>query len=47
MRNWFDNLCSLARGPLKISAGAAFLLLLGGASARAQEVQECRAARPI
>src|ERR1700721_3849457 len=40
MRNWFDNLCSLARGPLKISAGAAFFSLLGGVSARAQEVQE-------
>jgi K(+)-stimulated pyrophosphate-energized sodium pump len=40
MRTWFDNLCSLARGPLKISAGAAFLSMLACASARAQEVQE-------
>ncbi|HEX3544941.1 MAG TPA: hypothetical protein VHT31_10480, partial [Candidatus Acidoferrum sp.] len=39
MRTWFDNLCSLAREPLKISVGMAFLSLLGGA-ARAQEVQE-------
>src|ERR1700692_286829 len=40
MRTWFDNLCSLARGPLIISAGAAFLSMLACVSARAQEVQE-------
>src|ERR1039457_4336580 len=40
MRTWFDNLCSLACGPLKISAGMAFLSMLGGVSAGAQEVQE-------
>src|ERR1700693_4982699 len=40
MRTWFDNLCLLARGPLKISAGAAFLSMLGCVSTRAQEVQE-------
>src|ERR1700724_767768 len=40
MRTWFENLCLLARGPLKLSAGAAFLSMLGGVSARAQEVQE-------
>src|SRR6202790_2817478 len=40
MRTWFDNLCSLARGPLKISAGMAALSMLGGVSARAQEIQE-------
>src|SRR6202045_483462 len=40
MRNWFDNLCLPARGPLKISAGAALLLLLGGVSGRPQELQE-------
>jgi K(+)-stimulated pyrophosphate-energized sodium pump len=40
MRTWFDNLCSLARGPLKISAGAAFLSMLACVSARAQEAQE-------
>src|ERR1700693_5982405 len=40
MRTWFDNLCSLARGPLKISAGMVFLSLLACVSARAQEVQE-------
>src|SRR6195256_3411706 len=40
MRTWFENLCSLARGPLKISAGMAFLSILGGGSVRAQEVQE-------
>src|SRR5450432_2429226 len=37
MRTWFDNLCSLARGPLKISAGFAALSLLTSLSARAQE----------
>src|SRR3979411_2633022 len=40
MRTWFENLCSLARGPLKISAGMAFLSMLTCLSARAQEVQE-------
>src|SRR6202161_824252 len=40
MRTWFDNLCSLARGPLKISAGTAFLSMLACVSAGAQEVQE-------
>ena len=40
MRTWFDNLCSLARGPLKISAGMAFLSMLACVSARAQEVHE-------
>src|SRR4030088_2078764 len=40
MRTWFENLCSLARGPLKISAGFALLSLLTTASARAQEVSE-------
>src|SRR6202051_3618417 len=40
MRTWFDNLCSLAREPLKISASVAFLSLLACVSARAQEVQE-------
>src|ERR1700732_781330 len=40
MRTWFDNLCSLARGPLKISAGMAFLSMLACLSARAQEGQE-------
>src|ERR1700732_1514063 len=40
MLTWLDNLCSLARGPVKISAGAAFLSLLGCVSTRAQEVQE-------
>src|ERR1700680_1409842 len=40
MRTWFFTLCSLARGPLKISAGMAFLSMLGGLSARAQEGQE-------
>jgi K(+)-stimulated pyrophosphate-energized sodium pump len=40
MRTWFDNLCSLDRGYLKISAGMAFLSMLGCVSARAQEVQE-------
>src|ERR1700686_3821260 len=40
MRTWFDNLCSLARGPLIISAGTAFLSMLACVSARAQEVQE-------
>ena len=40
MRTWFDNLCSLARGPLKIGAGMAFLSMLACVSARAQEVQE-------
>jgi K(+)-stimulated pyrophosphate-energized sodium pump len=40
MRNWFENLCSLARGPLKISAGMVFLSLLACVSASAQEVQE-------
>src|SRR6202049_3676621 len=40
MRTWFDNLCSLAHGPLKISAGMALLSMLGCVSAGAQEVQE-------
>jgi K(+)-stimulated pyrophosphate-energized sodium pump len=40
MRTWFENLCSLARGPLKISAGMAALSMLACRSARAQEVQE-------
>jgi K(+)-stimulated pyrophosphate-energized sodium pump len=40
MRTWFENLCLLARRPLKISAGAAFLSMLGCVSTRAQEVQE-------
>jgi K(+)-stimulated pyrophosphate-energized sodium pump len=40
MRTWFENLRSLARGPLKISAGMAFLSMLTCLSARAQEVQE-------
>src|SRR5580704_16685898 len=40
MRTWFDNLCSLARGPLKIGACMAVLSMLGCVSARAQEVQE-------
>src|SRR6202795_1874619 len=40
MRTWCDNLGSLARGPLIISAGAAFLSMLACVSARAQEVQE-------
>src|ERR1700716_965051 len=40
MRTWFDNLCSLARGPLKISGGMAFLSMLACVSAGAQEVQE-------
>jgi K(+)-stimulated pyrophosphate-energized sodium pump len=40
MRIWFDNLCSLARGPLKMSVGMAFLSMLACVSARAQEVQE-------
>jgi K(+)-stimulated pyrophosphate-energized sodium pump len=40
MRTWFDNSCSLARGPLKISVGALFLSMLACVSARAQEVQE-------
>jgi K(+)-stimulated pyrophosphate-energized sodium pump len=40
MRTWFDILRSLARGPLKISAGIVFLSLLTSGLARAQEVQE-------
>src|SRR6202171_2548523 len=40
MRTWFDNLCSLAHGPLKISAGMALLSMRGCVSAGAQEVQE-------
>src|ERR1700693_84801 len=40
MRTWFENLCSLARGRLKISAGMAVLSMLVGVSARAQEVSE-------
>src|SRR6202166_1855244 len=40
MRTWFENLCLFARRPLKISAGAAFLSMLGCVSTRAQEVQE-------
>src|ERR1700736_5577658 len=40
MRTWFSNLCSLTRGPLKISAGMAFLSMLACVSASAQEVQE-------
>src|ERR1700686_4651914 len=40
MRTWFDNLCSLARGPLQISAGTAILSMLACVSTRAQEVQE-------
>src|ERR1700686_792808 len=45
MRTWFDNLCSLAREPLKISASVAFLSLLACVSARAQEVQESAGAQ--
>jgi K(+)-stimulated pyrophosphate-energized sodium pump len=37
MRTWFDNLCSLARRPLKMSAGFAALSLLTSLSVRAQE----------
>src|ERR1700736_697910 len=40
MRTWFSNLCSLTRGPLKISAGMAFLSMLACVTARAQEIQE-------
>jgi K(+)-stimulated pyrophosphate-energized sodium pump len=40
MRTWFENLCSLTRGPLKISAGMAALSMLACLSASAQEVQE-------
>jgi K(+)-stimulated pyrophosphate-energized sodium pump len=36
----FDRLCSLARGPLKMTAGLALLSLFTSVSARAQEVSE-------
>jgi K(+)-stimulated pyrophosphate-energized sodium pump len=36
----FDRLCSLARGPLKMTAGLAVLSLFTSVSARAQEVSE-------
>ena len=46
MRTWFDNLCSLARRPLKISAGLATLSLLTSLSARAQEGGEANLKLP-
>jgi len=40
MRTWFDKLCLLARGPLKISLSVAVLSWLTSLSARAQDVPE-------
>src|SRR6195256_3158697 len=37
MRTWFDKLCSLAGGPLKMSAGFALVSLFSSFSTRAQE----------
>src|ERR1700686_3160805 len=46
MRTWFDKLCSLARRPLKMSAGFAALSLLTSLSARAQEGGEANLKLP-